>query len=669
MPDTVEFQPNEPGEGRDDRGSGLIGRRLGPYEILEEVGRGGMSVVYRGRDTRLDREVAIKVLHPFLADREDARRRFEREARAVARLHHPNILEIYDFSDEETEQSYIVTELVRGETLREFAERVTIDPPELSALIGIKVCAALERAHQLGIVHRDVKPENVMLDQSGAVKLMDFGIAHMRDASSLTLTGTLLGSPAHMAPEAIDGEAIDERADQFSLGTILYWLATAKLPFTGKNPHALLKKISDGRYTPPQRVNPKISDRLADVICRVLQGDPGRRYPTIGDLRDALNEVIQEGELVNSDEILRRYYLEPQATRAVLTQTVVESFSRRAKDLQRQGETAQALSAMSRVLALDPDNASAREELEALTRRIRFASLRRRLGRWAAAVTLAAALLGVVGWLALRPAEVVQLDPTLTGEPPSIGGGRLSSAAVVKAPGGGSLSSEAALSPAGEQSAAAAVGEGQDRALDPRSFRKYGTPRASPLKKRRGASDGERAGAVGPQRTVTFRVDPWAHIYVDDALIIENAKIASPKLSPGRHRIRFENQYAAPIEKEIEVPAEGLVPTLSVKLVQMRPAYLTVKATPAGAEVKVAGTYKGPAARSLGSPMVIAMPDRRHEARFVVVLSHDGYQPMSLTEKFIAGERTTIKATLRPLPVDQPADAQAMPDDAAPVTP
>src|SRR4051812_35278551 len=166
----------------------MIGRVLDKYEILEEVGQGGMSIVYKGMDTSLHREVAVKVLHPHLASHDEARKRFEREARAVAKLRHENILEIFDYSGKDSQDSYIVTEFIRGRTLKDFATEHPPAFPEIGAMIVADICRALAHAHAGGVLHRDVKPENIMIRDDGVLKLMDFGIAQILDAQRMTVT-------------------------------------------------------------------------------------------------------------------------------------------------------------------------------------------------------------------------------------------------------------------------------------------------------------------------------------------------------------------------------------------------------------------------------------------------------------------------------------------------
>ena len=195
-----------------------VGQVLDKYELLARVGQGGMAVVYRGIDHSLKREVAVKVLHRHLAEHAEARDRFEREAHAVAKLRHENILEIFAYSGKDSPESYIVTEFIDGWTLKQF---ITDHPPrfaEIGAMVVAEVGRALAHAHGHGVLHRDVKPENVMIRSDGVVKLTDFGISQMVDAQRMTVTGQLLGSPAYMSPEHVLGHELDFRTDVFAAG-------------------------------------------------------------------------------------------------------------------------------------------------------------------------------------------------------------------------------------------------------------------------------------------------------------------------------------------------------------------------------------------------------------------------------------------------------------------
>ena len=204
----------------------------GRYTLLDKVGQGGMSVVYRAHDPVLDRIVALKLLHPHLAGRAESRARFSREARAVAKLRHDNIVEIFDHAAPDSDRAFIVTEFVDGPTHRDALEAHPIRHAEVAAMLILPIAEALDRAHHKGVIHRDVKPENIMLRPDGSPVLMDFGIAQMVDMPTLTATGTMLGSPAHMAPEVIDGKDIGAGADIFSIGTTPVSYTHLTLPTT-----------------------------------------------------------------------------------------------------------------------------------------------------------------------------------------------------------------------------------------------------------------------------------------------------------------------------------------------------------------------------------------------------------------------------------------------------
>lgn len=347
----------------------LSGRRVDKYDIVERVGHGGMAVVYRGVDRVLNREVAIKVLHPHLADSTESRERLHREALTVARLAHPNIVEIFDYSSASAGSSYIVTEFIRGQTLKAWLESKVEPRPALAAMIVFRLCAALDHAHELGIVHRDIKPENVMIRDDGRLKLMDFGIAQILDQQKLTLTGQLLGSPAYMAPELISGRPIDARTDVFSLGILLYQLSTGQLPFSGRNPHEVLSKISLSEYEPASRVNPHVDAELDTIICRALEREPAQRHQSASELAQALEGYLGELEVPTDSSELERYFSDPSGYTKALDTRLCELFIARGEQAASVGQHARALRLLSHVLELDPGNLHASRVLDRLHRR------------------------------------------------------------------------------------------------------------------------------------------------------------------------------------------------------------------------------------------------------------------------------------------------------------
>ncbi len=346
------------------------------YRLDEQVGQGGMAVVWRGWDSKLRRTVAVKVLHAHLHAREEIRRRFDREARVVARLHHPFILEVYDFS---ADPSYLVTEFIRGHTLRAFADAHPFDPPELAAACLLPIAEALEHAHAAGVIHRDIKPENVMVRDDGVVKLTDFGIAALLDPDEkFTVTGSILGSPAHLAPETIEGKPADPRADLFSFGTILYWLSCGQLPYQAPSPAALLRNILEGKRPDPRMVRPSVSDAQARVIARCLENDPDQRYQTASELKADLVKLLDDAGLNEPLRELVLFVKEPeQQSKDVRARLLRRSLDQGEQQLKAR-KTSAALASFGRALALEPGNALAQGQVDRIRRRERLLRYGRR---------------------------------------------------------------------------------------------------------------------------------------------------------------------------------------------------------------------------------------------------------------------------------------------------
>lgn len=383
-------------------------RRLGKYDLLEEIGHGGMATVYRGYDPRLCRHVAVKVIHPHLRENAEVAKRFVTEARAVAMLRHPNIVEIYDVSDEGERERFLVAELVEGGNLRKLLQDRAALPAEVAAATGVELAAALEHAHGKGVVHRDVKAENVLFGRGEAspgggsgrasIKLTDFGIAKMLDQQGMTATGQVLGSPAYMAPEQIEGGSVDERSDVFALGVLLYEVMTGKLPFQGKNPAQVLRRVLDGSFTPADVERPTVGANWAQIVGRALAHEPGARFASMAELRAALAAELTALGLGTPAEEITAYLADPTGYEEALGPRLVPRLLARGKAAHRAGDVVATAGHFNRALAFRPNDPALLALVTGFARR----QARRQLARRAALGALAIATVGAAAGLTAK---------------------------------------------------------------------------------------------------------------------------------------------------------------------------------------------------------------------------------------------------------------------------
>ena len=263
--------------------------QLGRYEVIGELGQGAMGVVYKARDPLIDREVAIKTINLSLAmeERDEYEARFYQEAKAAGRLSHPNIVTIYDVGRSE-DIAYIAMEYLHGRELRDILNETKLLPISEVLAIVIQVAQGLAYAHEHDIVHRDVKPSNVMIVRDGHAKITDFGIARMASAAVRTQTGMVLGSPKYMSPEQVLGKEIDRRSDIFSLGVMLYEMLTGQVPFIGENVNAIMYQTLNTIPATPSSANPAVPEMLDYILAKALAKDMDARYQNARDLADDL---------------------------------------------------------------------------------------------------------------------------------------------------------------------------------------------------------------------------------------------------------------------------------------------------------------------------------------------------------------------------------------------
>jgi eukaryotic-like serine/threonine-protein kinase len=272
--------------------------RIGNCRVIEEIGSGGMAVIYKAVQESLNRTVAIKALKASVAQDSQFAIRFEREALSVSSLQHENIIHIYDFH-RIGGSLYIVMEFVEGIDLYDLLDKCAILPSEVAAIVALQVARGLDYAHYRGVIHRDIKPANIMIGKHGGVKLMDFGIARDQAFGDLTETGTGLGTPSYMSPEQILGDKLDFRSDMFSLGIVMYQMLCGRKPFIEDEHKSVMHKIRLEKYPAPRKFNPQIPGELERIMARCLEKRKEDRYKSTQDLVLALERFIAKRVEIN----------------------------------------------------------------------------------------------------------------------------------------------------------------------------------------------------------------------------------------------------------------------------------------------------------------------------------------------------------------------------------
>jgi eukaryotic-like serine/threonine-protein kinase len=626
------------------------------YRLVEEVGQGGMAIVYRAMDDSLKREVAVKLLHPHLSAEPESKARLEREAQAVAKLKHDNILEIFDYSGSDADSAYIVTEFIDGLTLKQFLADRTIEHPEVAALITVELGSALAHAHGLGIIHRDVKPENVMIRKDGLLKLMDFGIAQVLDLERMTVTGQLLGSPAYMAPELIEGRPLDVRTDVFSLGVLMYQIATGALPFSGKNPHEVLRRITDGRFADARSLNRLCSAGLCRILARAMARDPVDRYPQMQALVDDLREHLTESGLGEVRQELRNYFRDPAAYEAALPARMTPALTASAQRHLMARASGAAIECWNRVLAYAPDDAQVLAALKHLEGRGR----RRMMGLYAIGTVTAVALLaGLV-------AALVRGDSHPIG-----GGGRPRSDSDLRVgakfdPSLGVASPEPGI---GDRRPSAASGAVAAKPMPARPARvrstgsetdrlaKADTPASDDDKA--GAAQGNGSGAVAAIRTFTLGPTPQnVDVYMDgERQFSYDTDHRTLPVPWGRnHVIEFRSPSGCCFVERIEVgPDQPLPPeNIIARKLKWKPARLVITTVPSAAGTRVMvrdpshpgrGTVVGPGEEA---NIPFFATDEGQKEIEVSIDSTAGFAGDRVTVR--AGERKAVVVTLGSAP-------------------
>ncbi len=509
------------------------GDSLGRYDLLEEIGEGGMASVFRARDNQLRREVAVKVLFPHLARRGEVVQRFHREARAAAGLEHPNILRIYDVGGgEQDDPPFIVMELIRGRTLLEEVEQRGAIFAEVAACIGALLADALAAAHAKGIIHRDIKPSNVLIAPGGRLLLADFGVARLEteDSSLVTRTGALLGTPAYMSPEQASGDTATTRSDIYSLGATLYQLTTSMLPYSG-SPAKVMSMIATGALIAPVKRRAEVGPDLSRAIEKMMATDPQERPASAAAVAIELRGLASGNGLGDATEELAAYFENAEAFLKDRTPRVVSAIVIAGKKAIAESRLPRAMALADRASALAPEDPAVKTLVETVTEGDR-ATRRRKL------IALGALGALVVGGGAVG---IAQLTSRSTSPPDAMQVSQLADASfVIDTP----ASSDVALEPDAEVVDAPVIVDAVAK-------------RDAPAKRDAGVTIAPPDAAVAlPPDAAAVMVPPDAAAVEDGSIVVSNdtwcdvtvdgvprgqIKTASTKLTitlpPGRHTV------------------------------------------------------------------------------------------------------------------------------------
>jgi serine/threonine-protein kinase len=334
---------------------------FGRYDVLDKLGEGAMGVVWRARDKNLSRVVALKMLSTELGDEDELHQRFHREAEAIGRLSHPNIVSVYDLGESEG-RVYMAMELLEGEDLRSLIEtQATIALAERVRIL-FDICAGVGYAHSRGVIHRDIKPANIMVTADGRVKLLDFGLARVATRETITRRGVILGTPDYMSPEQAMGKSVDHRTDVFSSGAVFYEFLTQQKPFKGKTLHSVLYQIISEAPDALLTLNPEVPSRLALIVHRMLQKSAEKRYQSMDDVARDLRALLPG--------LRRRGATAALGTPDEVRARVREALARGRTHLEA-ARFAQGRAEIREALILEPDNEEAAEMLWRAERALR----------------------------------------------------------------------------------------------------------------------------------------------------------------------------------------------------------------------------------------------------------------------------------------------------------
>ena len=550
---------------------------LGRYELVAEVGEGGMASVYRARDQELRREVAVKVLFPHLARRPEIVRRFQREARAAANLEHRNILRVYDVGGGEGEDPpYIVMELIRGRSLLGELEQKGPMLAEVVACLGALLADALGAAHAAGIIHRDVKPANVMIASDGRVLLADFGVARLETEDSLvTKTGSLLGTPAYMSPEQASGDTAIAKSDLYSLGATLYQLATGVLPYSGP-PAKVMAQIATGALVPAVKRRSAVGPDLSRVIGHLMASDPMARPANAADVAKELRAIAVGAGFGEPADEAAAFFKDPDGFTRQKTPAIITSLVTAAKGALGESKLPRAMALADRASALAPEDPAVITLVESVTEGGRSSRRRRIAGGVAIAACLAAGTVAGVRMLRGHQGAAVVADASRD----AASDGRSMDAPPIDAP---------AVIPAVMIDAAAADAEIAVPTIDAaRAHPRIDAAAVAMIAEAGIAIDAGADAAVPPPPidaaapgTIVVKNDLWCNVSIDGSppVRLDKQRFSVPA---GHHTVTCAQSASRTWTKQVDV-GSGEIKTVEDHMLAMVPVRFEVDASLEGA--------------------------------------------------------------------------------------
>lgn len=348
----------------------MINRTIRNFEIKELIATGGMAAIYKAVQVSLDRIVAIKILHGHLAQDKNFITRFEREAKAAANLKHENIVNIIDFGKAE-DVYFIAMEYIDGKSLKDLMNSIKFIPHNMALAIAYEISKGLNHAHQKGVVHRDIKPANILISYDGIVKIADFGLAQAQDLTSITVTGSIVGTPAYMSPEQAAGKKVDTRTDIFSFGVVIYEMITGVKPFHGENYSSIIHEILTVKPPKAVETNPLITKDISDVIERMLEKDFDKRYENISEVNEDISLYFRRRNIEISQKKIGEFINTPTEQFESLIQKRKEKHFERGLYFMNLGyeKIEDAIDEFNKVLHLDPEDSRAKKHLAELKKK------------------------------------------------------------------------------------------------------------------------------------------------------------------------------------------------------------------------------------------------------------------------------------------------------------